>query len=103
LAREAEEKYLEWLERMEIPIEETATIKEFQDYLREEFGITEPARIDALWGATDRHFSLAEAGIRAVRIEYPWGVQIRYGVQGMPGLWGWEAVRTIMTEEGYWE
>jgi len=87
---------------MDIPIEETTEITRFQDYLREQFGITEPTRVEALWGATETESTLAEAGIRAVRIEYPWGWQVRFGVQGMPGLWGWESIRTIMIEEEWW-
>jgi len=93
---------MEWLERMDIPIEETTEITRFQEYLKAEFGIVEPSRVEALWGATRTATTLAEAGIRQVTIQYPWGRETRYGVAGMPGLWGWESVRTIMAEEGWW-
>lgn len=94
-----DERYQEWLERMEIPIENTTNIEIFKDYLRDEFGITDDPRITALWEAVDKTELLSEHGITPIMITYPWGRELRYGVQGMPGLWGWESVQEIMAEE----
>lgn len=91
-----EERYMEWLTRMDIPVEETTTIERFQDYLREEFEITEPKRIEALWSATDTRFQLAAEGIRAIEVTYPWGKEMRFGWKGRPGLWGWESIKEHM-------
>jgi len=91
--KSAEERYQEWLERLEIPIEETAEIERLQTYLKEEFGFTE-AQIDAIIGASEfRYTDLAEAGIHPVIVVYPWGREVRYGVAGQPGLWGYEAAK----------
>jgi len=92
----AEERYMEWLTRMDIPVEETVTIERFQDYLREEFEITEPARIEALWSSTETRFALAGEGIRPIDITYPWGRETRYGWKGRPGLWGWKSISEYM-------
>jgi hypothetical protein len=94
-----EEKYQEWLERLEIPIDKAADIETLRNYLKGEFGITTDAQVQALWDTLDIKDTLAEHGIHAVMVTYPWGKDLRYGVQGMPGLWGFEAVQTIMEEE----
>jgi hypothetical protein len=98
-----EEKYQEWLERLEIPITEQADIERFKEYLRDEFGITGELQIQALWSQVETKTAYTEMGIRAVIVEYPWGKELRYGIQGMPGLWGWASVKEIMeAEEEYW-
>ena len=84
---------------MEIPIEATTSIATLQEYLRDEFGITGDLQIEALWGATGVKDLYSEHGVRAVLVTYPWGQELRYGVQGMPGLWGWESVQEIMEGE----
>lgn len=94
-----EERYQEWLERLEIPIEETAEYEKFQDYLRRELELSD-TQIEALWGATETRYDvLAGHGIRPVTIVYPWGREVRYGIQGLPGLWGFERMREILGEE----
>ena len=86
-----EERYQEWLTRLEIPLEETTTVEKLQTYLRDELGMS-AAQIDALVEATSfSTTNLAEAGIHPVIIEYPWGREVRYGVEGHPGLWGYES------------
>lgn len=93
------EDYEEWLGRLDIPIENTTDIETFQDYLRDELGITGAAQVASLWEAQGKETSYEEHGIHAVRIEYSWGVEVRYGIQGMPGLWGWESVQKIRAGE----
>ena len=95
----SEERYQEWLDRLEIPIEETATLDTFKDYLRDEFGFEKDTQVMALWGAMDKKLDLADFGIHPLTITYPWGKELRYGVQGMPGLWGWESVQIIVEAE----
>jgi len=97
----AEQDYEEWLGRLDIPLEEETDIETFKRYLADEIGIIGDAQIEALWSAVGRETSYAEHGIRAIRIEYPWGVEVRYGVQGLPGLWGWESIQTMREEEAW--
>jgi len=94
-----DERYQEWLERMEVPIVAQTSIEAFQDYLRNEFGITGDAQISALWSTIGTKDTYMEHGIHAVIIDYPWGREVRYGIQGMPGLWGWESLQEIIENE----
>jgi len=97
-----DEKIADWLQRMDVPLEDRATIEAFKHYLEEEFGWYSDAQKEALISALGIETSYEEHGIKAVTIKYPWGVELRYAVQGMPGLWGWEAVQDIMEGEE-WE
>jgi len=93
-----EEKYQEWLERLDIPVEETATEEAFRTLL-EELGFTD-RQIDALWeAATYRYENLEVVGIRPVTVVYPWGREVRWAIKGYPGLWGYEKMREIYAEE----
>lgn len=101
-----EEKYMEWLERLEVPIEETVSIGRFQDYLNSLIsppkGMTEITEnmLDALWsGVEQKYEKLAPEGVRALTIEYPWGSQVRYIIEGHPGLWGYVGMIEVMGEE----
>lgn len=96
---EKEEQYEEWLGRLDIPIDQQADIDTFRKYLADELGIISDAQVEALWSTVGTTADYGEHGIRQVRIDYPWGVEVRYGVQGLPGLWGWERVQEIRTEE----
>lgn len=93
-----EERYQEWLERLEIPIEETAVYEQFQKYLRDELEFND-AQIDALWEATHyRYEDLAEIGISPITYTYKTGPragerEVRYGIAGVPGLWGYRAMK----------
>ena len=99
MPKSPEERYQEWLERMEIPLEDLDSIETMKSYLKEELDMTNPNQIEALWSAVDKKDTLAEHGIHPVTITYPWGREVRYGVQGLAGLWGWESVQEIMAEE----
>lgn len=97
--RSPEERYQEWLDRMEIPLEQQTDIETMQRYLKDEFGITGEAQIGALWSAVEKADILGEHGIHSVTVTYPWGRELRFGIQGLSGLWGWAAVQQIMEEE----
>jgi hypothetical protein len=96
-----EREYEEWLGRLDVPLEEEVDIETFQEYLTTELGIPYPSQHEALWGALEIQQNLGEHGIRGVNIEYPWGVERRYGVQGLPGLWGWDRIQEIRAAEGW--
>lgn len=93
-----EERYLEWLERLEIPVEDTVSIGAFQSYLEDILGfIPTDAQLDALWGGTEyRYEVLAPSGIRPMIITYPWGKDTRYFIEDFPGLWGFEGMKSIL-------
>lgn len=95
----SDERYQEWLDRLEIPVEDLTNIEDLKDYLKDEFGITGDAQVAALWSATGISADLAIHGIHAVTVTYPWGKELRYGVQGLAGLWGWEAIQEIREGE----
>jgi hypothetical protein len=97
--RSKEEEYEEWLGRLDIPIESQDTIDHLRDYLKDELGITGDSQVEALWGAVQHETDFGEHGIKQVRVEYPWGVEVRYGIQGMSGLWGWATVQEIREGE----
>jgi hypothetical protein len=97
-----EERYIEWLERLEIPIEETATIEDLQAYLREEFGFGD-AQIEALSSAAvARYEVLPEYGITPHIIEYPWGEEVRFTVEGYRGFFGFDFVKAVLEAVGYY-
>jgi hypothetical protein len=93
------EEYGETLVRLDIPVQNTVDIETFKKYLAEELGITNLDFQEALWGEVDTKDKYTEMGIHGVTITYPWGKEVRYGVQGMPGLWGWDTVQIIMEAE----
>lgn len=94
-----EEAYEEWLGRMDINLEDYDTIEQLKDRLTAEIGEPTDAQLEMLWAQKPRTEVYSEHGIRAITIEYPWGTELRYGIQGMPGLWGWSAVQEIREGE----
>lgn len=98
----SEERYIEWLERLEIPIDAMADIETFQDYLRDElnFNYLQVSALTDMY-AFERD-SLLPYGVSAVKIEYPWGEETRFSIKGYRGLFGWERTKEIAEEEGWW-
>lgn len=94
-----EEDYAGWLGRLDVDVEDTVDKETFQKYLAEELGIDLPQQVDALWSAQQHETTFEEHGIHTVTVTYPWGRELRYGVQGMAGLWRWESVQKIRAEE----
>lgn len=94
-----DEEIEEWLGRLDIPIEKQTSKEVFREYLKDELGIIGDKQVDALWSGVEIQTDLAEHGIKGVTVPFPWGAERRYGIQGLPGLWGWESVKTIMEEE----
>ena len=100
-----DEEIEEWLGRLDVPIERQTDIETFRGYLKEELGITGDRQVEALWSGVHLQDDLADLGIRGVNREYTTlegnRVERRYGIQGIPGLWGWGAVQQVMeAEEG---
>ena len=97
--KKTDEEYGETLVRLDIDIENFADIATFKKYLSDELGITNPDFQEALWAETPRYLDYEKYDIHGVTITYPWGREVRYGVQGLPGLWGWESIIEIMASE----
>ena len=94
-----EDKCLDWLERLDIPVEEMKTVEGLKKYLEREFPGYKDTQINALVETAGIEVSYSDHGITGLTITYPWGVEHRYGIQGLPGLWGWESVQTIREGE----
>jgi len=89
------EIFQEWLDRLEIPVEETATLERFQRWLETQIEVT-PKRVRGLWEAVRvRYEELAPRGVRPVRARYKWGEVTRWAIRGVPGLWGPEEMVRI--------
>lgn len=97
--KKTSEEYEDTLVRLDIPVEAQVDRDTFIKYLAEELGITNMDFIEPLWESSDTVSSWAEHGIRGVTITYRGGREVRYGVQGMPGLWGWASVKAIEAGE----
>jgi len=95
-------EFKDWLERQEVPIEETVTLDRYQDYLRRELGLR-GGSIDAaaeIWRS--KYEDLPRYGIRIIEYEVEYrGVRYdvtRAVITGMPGLWGREETYRIAAE-----
>lgn len=82
----------DWLGRQEIPVEDTITIERYMEFLAIEMGI-KGGSLDVAEGVyAERYKGLEEYGIRPIERHYmiagePF-VETRYGISGLPGLWG---------------
>ena len=93
------------LEDLDVPIEETRTRDRLADYMAGNFNLPKgadypsEAQVERLWeAATERYESFAPEGIRAIIIRYETGPragqqEVRYLVEGEPGLWSYESAR----------
>ena len=82
----------DWLERQEIPIEETLTVENYQKYLAEEFGIKDGS-LDVAAGVYETRYAVfPQLEIRPITRHYEFRgepfTETRYGIKGYPGLWG---------------
>lgn len=102
---ERQEEYADWLARLNIPLTDRATLEDLQTTLEEDFGYN-TAQIDALTSAYVEETDFEHLGIHAVTITYAWGKDLRYGILGEPGLWGFESATRFAGErageEEYW-
>ena len=101
--KKTSEEYEDTLVRLDIPVEAQIDKDTFLKYLAEELGIKNTDFTDSLWEASGPVSSWAEHGIRGVTINYVTRgfKEVRYGIQGMPGLWSWSSVQGIREEEGW--
>lgn len=106
----SQEEYEEWLGRLE---EEEALPSDYDDFVRTLRGQLQmpdgslldynDTQIDKLWEMKGVEGEYSEHGIRGINIQYPWGSERRYGIQGLQGLFGWERVQEIGRSEGWLE
>lgn len=96
-----EEEIADWLGRLEEEESLPEEITTFRDTLKGDLYEYTDAQVDALWEAKKSETSYEEHGIRAVPVRYSWGTELRYGIQGMAGLWSWESVQSIREAEGW--
>lgn len=104
----ADEEIEEWLGRLEeeelLPTDYDTFARMLKGELRMPDGSNldyTDNQIDALWKAKGSEELYSEHGIHGLNIQYPWGTERRYGIQGLQGLFGWERVQEIGREEGW--
>ena len=96
-----QEEYEEWLGRLEEEESLPDDYELFQKKLAGELYGFNDAQIQKLWELKGNQNIYAEHGVSMVTIRYPWGSELRYGVQGLSGLWGWERIQELRNEEGW--
>lgn len=93
--------YLDVLEAMDIPIEDTVTIEKFQtaikSFLNAKTAEGKANQTDALMSALNMKYDkMVPMGITPKRINFGWGHQLRFGIKGKQGWFGIEKTREIM-------
>lgn len=105
----AEDRYEDFLNRLDLPIEAWEDKERLREALVDILG-SEPtdAQVEALWETMETERAskwdepwLEEHGVSTVPVSYPWGTQIRYAIQGLPGLWSRETIEMLREEEGW--
>ncbi len=87
------EALMEWLESMELPIEDTVTIERFQARLSKFLNACTPTgrahQVDALSETMlTKYEQLLPRGIRPIQVRYHYGTTLRFGIKGLRGLFG---------------
>jgi hypothetical protein len=103
-----DEEYEEWLGRLEEEEPLPDDYDSFVRMLRGELQMADGSRldyndtqIDKLWELKGNKADYEEHGISSVVVHYAWGNELRFGVQGLQGLFGWQRVQEIRSEEGW--
>jgi len=82
----------DWLDRQDIPIEETTVIDDYLKYLEDNLGIHKGSLDVARDQWTSKYEILPDAGIRPIERTYEIAgekfAETRYAITGEPGLWG---------------
>jgi len=82
----------DWLLKQEVRPEHTATLDAYLEYLQEELGV-HGGSLDVAREIYEQKFiALSDVGIRPTERTYTiageeW-TELRFGIKGMPGLWG---------------
>ena len=87
------EGVMEWLEALEVPITKTLEREEFRDYISTKLtAVTGEGRehqFSALWEAVSVKWDkMLPRGIRPYVYEFKTGKQIRFGIKGFRGAFG---------------
>ena len=92
-----------FLARLEEEEQAPPYIEDFKIWLGQQIGVATPAQEEALWEAKKSQISEEEHGIRPVIVTYiSRGTrELRYAVQGLAGLWGFESIQEIREAEGW--
>jgi len=93
--------YLEILEALDIPIEDTVTVEKFQSalgaFLNAKTEEGKQHQTDAMLSALNMKFDkMIPMGITPRRINFRWGYQLRFGISGKKGWFGIEKVKEEM-------
>lgn len=96
--------YLEVLEAMDVPIEDTVTIEKFQSalssFLNAKTAEGKVHQTDAMMEALKMKYDkMIPLGVTPRRINFGWGHQLRFGIKGKKGWFGIEKTREAMGKE----
>jgi hypothetical protein len=94
-----EEELEEFLARLESEERAPDDPEMFKDWLKAQIGDYSDRQHDTLWDMVHKELKELEMGIVPVMVTYPWGEELRFGVAGLSGLWSWESVQQILSEE----
>ena len=104
----SQEEYEEWLGRLEeeepLPDEYDTFVRTLRGQLQMPDGTRldyNDPQIEKLWELKNIEADYAAHGVKGINIHYPWGVERRYGIQGLRGLFGWTRVQEVRSEEGW--
>ena len=104
-----DERYEDFLNRLDLPIEAWEDKERLREELREQLKY-EPSdsQVESLWETIGRLKTerwdkewLELHGVKRVNVHYPWGQETRYAIQGLRGLFGKDFVERLREEEGW--
>lgn len=106
--RASDEEYEEWLGRLEEEEPLPNDWDTFQAMLKGELLYKDGTRLDytdtqiaELWKTKGGEPPYEDYGVKQVTVHYTWGTELRYTLQGAPGLWSWESAIQYMEGQGW--
>jgi len=93
----------EWLERQDIPVEETTEVTKYQKYVAEEYGFASDKQQEVVARQYEQKYEvLPQLGITSTERKYTYRgepySETRYAIEGAPGLWGRTSAMRIAAE-----
>jgi len=94
-----EEDILRLIDDFSADLRSARTKEELQKMLADELDRDPKGLTDAVWDLLPTEALYAEHGIRSIGFKHAWGSEARWGIQGMSGLWSYDAVEAIREAE----
>mgnify|MGYP001583014429 FL=1 len=94
-----EEDILRLIDDFAADLRSALTKEDLQRMLADELDRDPGGLTDAVWDLLPTEALFAAHGIRSIGFKHAWGTESRWGIQGMPGLWSYDAIAAIREEE----